>query len=561
MFFRAKSNGYKKYLVIVENERIGSKVRQRVLCNIGRLDILQENGGLDSLLRSGLKFSEKLNVLDAHSRSELTVSDTRRLGPGLLFESIWRKLGIPSVIEGLVQDRRIRFSVERAVFLTVLHRLFCPGSDRAAEKWKRDYHLLGCDDLELHHLYRAMGWLGEMLPREEQDDISPFVFRCTKDKIEEELFFRTRDLFSDLQLVFFDTTSIYFEGQGGDTMGQYGHSKDHRPDLRQIVVGVVLDNKGNPVCTEILPGNITDVKILVPVAERLKKRFGIEKVCIVADRGMISEAVVKELKKLDWQYILGVRMRANAGTIPVVLSDKSRYHVIHPKRKRSKDPSPLKVKEVRYLKTRYIVCHNEEQAKKDRHDREAILDSLKKALKKGEKSLVGNKGYRKYLKSTGEHFCIDEERTKREEKYDGIWVLQTNTELSMVEVALKYKQLWQVEDIFRTMKSILETRPIYHKCDETITGHVFCSFLALKLRKYLQDRLEERNEKLEWRDILHDVNEMCEMQVTHLGKSFILRSETKGVAGKVFQAAGVKLPPTIREENTVHYTQTAPVSA
>jgi len=546
--------------VIVENERVGSRVRQRVLCNIGRLDLLQQSGSLDSLLRSGLKFSEKLNVLDAQSKGELLETNTQRIGPGLLCESIWRKLGIHSVIESLVQERRVRFSIERAIFLTVVHRLFCPGSDRAAEKWKRDYAIEGSEGLGLHHLYRAMGWLGEKLPREEQDDINPIVLRCTKDKIEEELFFRTRDLFSDLQLVFFDTTSIYFEGQGGGTVGRYGYSKDHRPDLRQMVVGVVLDMEGNPVCTEILPGNITDAKILVPVAERLKNRFGIKKVCIVADRGMISEAIIKDLVKLEWQYILGVRMRACAGTVPEILSDPGRYHVIHPKRKRSKDPSPLKVKEVTLFDHRYIVCHNEEQAKKDRHDREAIVASLQKALKQGEKSLIGNKGYRKYVKSTGEHFSIDEDKIKHEERYDGTWVLQTNTQLPMVDVALKYKQLWMVEEIFRTMKSTLETRPIYHKCDETITGHVFCSFLALKVRKHLQDRLGARNEKLEWADIIHDVNELYEMEVTHHGKRFVLRSETKGVAGKVFQAAGIGLPPTMREIETVHYTKTAPVS-
>jgi transposase len=561
MFFRAKSNGYKKYLVIVENERVKDKVCQRVLCNIGRLDILQENGSLDSLLRSGLNFSDKLYVLDAQSKGEITETRSRRIGPGLLLETIWRCLGMDQVIRDTMEKRRIRFSVERAVFLTVLHRLFCPGSDRAAEKWKRDYKFSGCEDIGLHHLYRAMGWLGEMLPREEQDEISPFIFRCTKDKIEEELFFRTRNLFTDLQLVFFDTTSIYFEGIGGDTIGQYGHSKDHRPDLHQIVVGVVLDGEGNPICTEILPGDITDVKILIPVAQRLQKRFGIEKVCIVADRGMISGEVLLELEKMHWQYILGARMRRNKEVSREVLLDEKRYHVVRPPRRHSKEPSPLKVKEVKIEERRYIVCHNVEQAEKDRHDREAILASLQEALKQGNKSLVGNKGYRRYLKSSDEAFTIDEDKIREEVRYDGTWVLQTNTELPMDTVALKYMQLWMVEEIFRTMKSTLETRPIYHKRDETITGHVFCSFLALKVRSYLQGCLEKRNWKLEWKDIIQDVNELCEMEVAQRGKRFTVRSETKGVAGKVFQAVGVQLPPTISEIETVHYTQTMPVTA
>jgi hypothetical protein len=562
MFFRAKSNGYKKYLVIVENERVEGKVCQRVLCNIGRLDILKENGTLDSLLRSGLKFSEKLNVLDAHAKGELTETKTSRIGPGLLFSSFWEKLGIGKVITHLLSNRRMQFSVERAVFLTVIHRLFNPGSDRAAEKWKRDYRLVGCEDLDLHQLYRAMAWLGEPLAEEEQVAANPFVKRCIKDKIEEELFFSTRDLFTDLQLVFFDTTSIYFEGEGGESIGQYGYSKDHRPDLRQMIVGMVLDTKGNPICSEIMPGNTTDVKTLIPVAERLKKRFGIEKVCIVSDRGMVSKNVVAELERLKWDYILGFRVRTSGEVACEILFDKFNYHVIHPKRKTSKDPSPLKVKEMTLNGKRYVVCKNDEQESKDRHDREAIVASLKKTLEiNGDKSLVGNKGYRKYIKTHGDRFELDEEKIESDSAFDGMWVLETNTQLSVKDVAMQYKQLWMVEDIFRTMKSTLETRPIYYKCDETITGHVFCSFLALKLRKHLQDRLDDRGyQSLEWQDIVRDVNEICEIEVIHENMNFILRTETKGVAGKVFKAAGVHLPQSIREAETVYYTQTTSIT-
>ena len=211
----------------------------------------------------------------------------------------------------LLRDRRFEFSVERAVFLTVLHRIFAPGSDRAAEKWKQDYAIEGATDLRLHHLYRAMSWLGEVLPKDQQSGATPFAPRTIKDLIEEDLFARKRDLFSDLALVFFDTTSIYFEGEGGATIGQRGHSKDHRPDLKQMVVGIVLDQKGNPICSELWPGNTADVKTLVPIVERLKSRFGIASVCIVADRGMISAATLAEVEKRKWQYIVGVRMRSS----------------------------------------------------------------------------------------------------------------------------------------------------------------------------------------------------------------------------------------------------------
>jgi transposase len=141
-----------------------------------------------------------------------------------------------------------------------------------------------------------MAWLGEELPEEDQRGATPFAPRCIKDLIEEGIFQRNRDLFRDLTLVFFDTTSIYFEGNGGDELGAFGHSKDHRPDLKQMVVGVIIDGHGRPICCELWPGNTADVKTLTPVMERLRNRFGIQRVCIVADRGMISKETIKEIE-------------------------------------------------------------------------------------------------------------------------------------------------------------------------------------------------------------------------------------------------------------------------
>ena len=196
---------------------------------------------------------------------------------------------------------------------------------------------------------------------------------------------------------------------------------------------------------------------------------------------------------------------------------------------------------------RYIVCLNEEQASKDREDRKAILAALSEQLRRGDKSLVGNKGYRKFLKSDGPGFRIDRDKVREEARYDGKWVLRTNTDLAASEVALQYKQLWTVEEMFRSAKSLLSTRPIFHKRDETIRGHVFCSFLALVLRKELQDRLAARGyADVEWADLIRDLDTLTVTEVAHQGKHFLLRSEAQGTCGKAFQAAGVALPPTVR---------------
>jgi transposase len=549
MFFRQKPSGPYRYLQIVENHREGGKVRQRTLTTVGRLDLLQASGQLDALMRSGLRFCEKLAVIDAVEKNPRAGVATFRIGPNLVFGRLWERLGIQAELQGVLGKRRYAFDVERAIYLTVLHRLFVSGSDRAAEKWRGGYQIPGAESLELHHLYRAMAFLGEELPDAEQEGRTPFSPRCTKDVLEERLFARRRDLFTDLQLVFFDTTSIYFDGDGGG-LGKRGNSKDHRPDLMQMVVAAVLDTQGHPICCELWPGNTTDVKSLLPVVDRLRQRFGIGEVCVVADRGMISRETIQELEspQTRWTYILGARMRQQKEVRDQALGRAGAYREVTPERSHSKDPAPLKVKEVWVENRRYVVCLNEEQKRKDAHDRQAIVEHLREQLKRGEKSLIGNKGYRKYVTTEGENrFVIDENKIKAEARYDGKWVLRTNLDLSAEEVAMKYKQLWLVEDIFRTMKSILETRPIYHKCTETIRGHVFCSFLALCLRKDLADRLASKGSQVEWNDIIRDLNELQEVQTTFSGKSFILRSQLKGCTHQVLQAAGVAVPPTVRE--------------
>jgi len=551
MFARIKKTGSYQYLQIVHNERLDGKVQQRVIATLGRLDLLQSTGELDALLESCARFAQHTAVLNALRKGDVTPAQSIRIGPALVFDRLWNDLGFPNIFQQLLQKRRFEFSVERAVFLTVLHRLFSSGSDRACEYWKQSYAIAGTDDLELHQLYRAMAYLGDELPKEQQTNATPFVPRCNKDLIEEALFQKRRDLFTGLDLVFFDTTSIYFEGQGGEKMGRHGHSKDHRPDLKQMVVAVVLDATGRPICCELWPGNTTDVSTLIPIVDRLRSRFGIGSVCVVADRGMISQPTIEKLKERTIHFILGARLRKVREIRQKVLSHTGRYYEVNGPRKQSKDPSPLKVKDVSIGVRRYVVCHNEEQAKKDKADREAIVQALREQLKQGSKSLVGNKGYRKFLKATrAGAFEIDESKIQSEARFDGKWVLQTDTELTAAEVALKYKDLLLVECVFRSMKSILDTRPIYHKCDETIRGHVFCSFLAIVLLKELMGRLEASGNTVEWQRLRDDLKDLQEVTVHTGTKIFGIRTAAKGDVSRALQAAGVALGRVVRCEGT-----------
>lgn len=551
MFFRVKPSGDRRYLQIVENTRQGAKTQQTVVATLGRVDELEASGKLDVLLRSGARLCETAMLVSSLRQGTLDAVATRRIGAPLVFGRLWEETGCRAVVEELVGQRAFEFPIERAIFVTVLHRLMVSGSDRACERWMEAYRIDGAQGVELHHFYRAMTWLGE---RHADQSGATRAARRTKDLIEERLFERRRSLFSDLSVVLFDTTSLYFHGAGGASLGRHGKSKDHRPDLRQVIVGVVLDAEGRPICSETWPGNATDVKALLPVVDRLRQRFGIARLCVVADRGMISDDTIVELGQRGIEYILGARERSDKEVREIVLADRKPMVGLAIPRARGQETT-LAVKEVMVgdcgpaaKPRRYVVCFNPEQAKRDAATRAAILESLKVKLSQGDKELVGNAGYRRFLKTPrAGHFEIDLARVAQDARFDGLYVLRTNAKLPMLSVALAYRQLWRVEQIFRTAKAILETRPIYHQCDAAIVGHLFCSFLALVLRKELDERLDAAGAELEWADIRRDLNRVEEVTVDQRTKRFVLRTQAPGCAGVVCKAVGVALPPLVRQ--------------
>ena len=546
MFVREKQIGRYRYVYLVESVRENGRIKQRIIKNLGRKEQVEARGDLDRLARSAARLARRSMILSLLDRGDLPTLASRRIGPALAFERLWRATGCRAVIEDLAAERGFGFALERAIFLTVLHRLMVSGSDRAADAWREDYWIEGTEELALHHLYRAMGWLGEELPLAEQPGRTPFAPRCLKDMVEERLFERRRDLFSELSVVFMDTTSLYFEGAGGETLGQRGHSKDHRPDLMQMIVAVVMDQRGRPLCCEMWPGNTTDVTALIPVVDRLGKRFGITRVCVVADRGMIAAKTITALEERGLEYILGVRERSTKEVRTLVLDDEAPFvPLVIPRQGRA--DTELEAKAVTLGGRRYIVCRNRAEAAKDAADREAIVANLRRALGRGDKALVGNSGYRRFLKAPEKGFAIDEARIAEDARFDGIFVLRTNTTLDPLQAMLRYRELQSVEQLFRSAKSLLATRPIFHKCDATIRGHVFCSFLALVLRKELQDRLTAAGLAPEWAEVLRDLDRLQEIEVEQDDKRFVLRTPTTGCAGKLFQTLGVALPPNIRD--------------
>jgi hypothetical protein len=545
MFARDKRIGPYTYVYLVENVRENGRTKQRIIANLGRREVVVARGDLDRLARSVARLAQRSMVLSLVEGEAPPNAVCRRIGPALLFERLWQEVGCRAVLEELAGQRQFEFAAERGIFLTVLHRLFVSGSDRAAEKWRADYRIDGTEGLQLHHLYRIMTWLGE--PLVDQSGASELAPRCRKDLVEEELFARRRDLFAELSLVFMDTTSLSFEGQGGAQLGRRGHSKDYRPDLHQMIVGLVMDQDGRPLCSELWPGNTADVTTLLPVVDRLRARFGVGRICIVADRGMISAQTIAALEQRKLEYILGVRERSTAEVRSTVIDDQTPFVPLVVPRA-SGVLTELEAKEVKIGDRRYIVCRNLAEARRDAEQRATILDGLRAKLAQGDKALVGNSGFRRYLKTvSAEHFAIDETRVAEDARFDGLYVLRTNTKITPLQALLRYRDLLRVEQLFRQAKAVLATRPIYHSSDMAIRGHVFCSFLALLLAKELEDRLHRHGVAAEWGDILRDLDRLQEIELEQDGKRFLLRTPTTGVAGKLFQAVGVALPPNVQE--------------
>ena len=546
MFFRVKPSGPRRYLQIVENRRVEGAVRQTVIATLGRLDELQASGALTALMASGAKFVDQIVLLDALAGDKSSLS-TKRIGAPLLFGRLWRRLGIDVVLDKLAGERAFEFPVERAIFVATLHRLLVSGSDRDCDAWRADYDIAATEGLKLHHFYRAMAWLGEELEAKAPGALAP---RCLKDVIEEALFDANRSLFTQVRAVFMDTTSLSFYGEGGETLGERGYSKDYRSDLHQMILALVMDGAGRPLCTEMVPGNTADVTTLLPVVDRLRQRFCIDEVCVVADRGMISAQTIAALEARKLTYILGTRERNDTTARALVLDDQAPFVPLVLERQRKGETQLFIKKRVVAGKT-YIVCRNEEEAEHDRRERQALVEVLNAHLKRGDKALIGNAGYRRYLRKAdakaGASFEIDAGKLAEEARFDGIFVLRTNANLTPLQVVMRYRDLLLVENLFQRAKAVMRTRPVFHSSDQAIRGHVFCSFLALVLRKELDDILDKADLAIEWADIKRGLDRLLEARLVHKDKDWLIRTDAEPAIASLFRAAQIALPPRARQ--------------
>jgi hypothetical protein len=527
MFVRVKrsvqASGAYEYLQIVESVRDGERVRQRVVANLGRRDRLVAEGVLDGLLVSLAKFSERLRVVEKVRTEGIEAHGARSWGPALVFERLWREQGVDALLGELAQGRRFGFDPGRVAFALALQRLSAvPGSDLQGSSWVKTVECPGFDAIELQHMYRTVGWLSEV-----------------RDELERSLFMRDRDLFSQaLDLVFIDTTSTFIYRSEPTALRRRGYSRDRMPDYPQVVICLAVDRNGWPVAWDLLAGNTADTVAFVAMIKKLRERFRIRRAIVVADRGMISKdtiALLEDHADAPFDFILGCKMRRQKEVRDDVLARAGRFHKVEGK-------DNLEVKEVVVDGRRYVVCRNPLEVKKDAAAREAILAKLQETLAHGPKSVIGNVGFKRFLRVQKGAVTIDRDAVERDARLDGKFVLRTNTELSTTDVALAYKSLWRVERAFRETKSTLEVRPVFHHRDDTTIGHIVACFLALRLEVDLQRRLDDRGIDVAWPDLMRDLEQVKAVDVTVDGQRYRLRTELAGDAAAAFAAAGVRPP-------------------
>ena len=547
---RRKDGSVVRYVQLAHNRRVGGVTQAEVLLNLGREDQLDLEG-LRRLAASITRFTDGDGAsLLPSLGGEFELVDSRAIGGAWLLDGLWKQLGVDRALRTLLGARRFTTDVERVLFALVANRALDPASKLAAAEWaSHDASIPGLDGMDDDHAYRAMDLLVEA---------------DAQAKVQEAVFFATADLLNlEVDLLFFDTTSTYFEREAPDQAGKdgspafraYGHSKDHRPDLPQVVIGLAVTREGIPVRVWVWPGNTNDMSVIEQVKDDLRGwRLG--RVITVVDRGFSSDENLRYLTRAGGHWIAGEKMRDGSPDAQAALSRQGRYQTVR---------ENLRVKEVRVgdgdAAKRFIVCHNPAEAERDKTQRDdtitrlrAELDRINSARAKtktvkarqahtrAECALRDHPTLGRYLRQTKTgRLLIDRAKIAAEQRLDGKYLLSTSDpDLSAEDVALGYKNLLEAERGFRDLKTTLELRPVFHRLEHRIRAHVLICWLALLLI-----RITERQTGQTWRRIARELQRLHLVTLTGPDGTVCHTTRLTDAQRQILDATAVKPPPPI----------------
>lgn len=530
MFVRKVTNGNGvSYLQIAESFRKNGKHHQRVLFTLGRLDILQATGQIDSITRSLSRFCQRTRLVDLSK--DVSVEETYIYGSIYVLKKVFERTPVLEIAEHVASlHGQLEISFASVVFAMIVSRFVKPCSKLSLkERWlDRMYPELIDANIPLHHLYRSLDILAE-----HKEDIQRKLIYPDSQQL---LFEAPR-----LELVFYDTTTLRFESVRSDKgeLRQFGYSKEMRTDCTQVILGLMLDREGLPVGYKLFPGNSYEGKTLPIILDRLKNDYQIKRLIFVADRGMVNANNIAGITKAGLEFIMGMKLwTMKDKEIEQILSIKDWDY----------SSEDYKVKELEHADGRLIVTWSKERALRDAQVRNDIINKLRTKLANDDRpeKLISHRGYGKYLKVvTQGKITVDDGAIQKEAKRDGLFGILTNVQkesLSSKEIVDRYKELWRIEDAFGEIKGTMEARPMFHWTDKRIEGHMMVCFLAYYLEAYLNQQLKKVKADFTVPSAFDALNQVRAIPIKVRGQIVWVRTKVEGLAAKLMQILKIRIP-------------------
>ncbi|NSW83133.1 MAG: IS1634 family transposase [Syntrophothermus sp.] len=540
MFLKiTRSNNY-QYVQLIRSYRENGVVKHEVVLNLGRLDTIENN---PSFQRLALRLQELSRANPKQIPDLNKASEAEILNWGYIaYQKLWKEFSLHEFLPSLTASTKVQFSLADACFLMTIQHLLSPMSKLGTFKHQQRY--VNMPEVSLNHLYRSLDILCDH-----------------KERLEQMIFHKNRTIFNmQVDVIFYDVTTFSFESVKADTLRDFGFSKNGKFNEVQVVMGLLLDCEGRPIGYELFPGNTFDSSTLEAALEKLKERFGIRRVIIVADRGINSKINLKRIADQGYSYIFASRLKSMKRSVqeevfsdgyqeialPGMDSEEKILYKVIDYVNRVKDEEG----KIYELKENLVITYSPRRARKDRADRERLIEKAKSLLENKSRIKASNKrGGKKYLKEA-EPGCVDwvldEERIRKDERFDGYYGIQTNEKnMSAKGVLAAYHDLWKIEESFRIMKSTLEVQPVFHWTERRIKGHFVVCFLAFLLARTLEFKLRKAEVEASADAIREAMNSMNFAKVEIDERDYLIKTRGTDLSNKILRLLRIKPPPNV----------------
>lgn len=536
MFIKTSKSHGREYVQIVESYREEGKIKHRTLVNLGRVDLLQGNESIQNLGRRLLELSEGASKLV----DLMNASQAKILNWGYkVYEKIWKNFELPEIFKDVKNSRKITYDIEATCFRMVIQHLLDPKSKLGTYEEQERYANL--PRVSLQHFYRSL----DVLVQE-------------KEKIEQKLFERNITLFNmKVDVVFYDVTTFSFESVKRDSLRDFGYSKNGKFNEVQVVLGLLIDSEGRPIGYELFPGNTFDGKTMIKALEILEKRFKINNVIIVADRGLNNKKNLKHITDKGYGYIVASRLKSlpravvekalePEGFTPISDTEEGdfSFKVMDHKNVFKDKGQTIELDES------LVITYSTKRAKKDMAELKRFVEKATKLLnRKGLITSSQKRGGRKYLKATKKapvQWSMDTKAIERDKRLAGYYGIQTSEKnMSPKEILNAYHSLWKIEESFRIMKSTLEVEPVFVWTEQRIKGHFMMCFIAFLLERTLEFQLKRNGHSASPRKIRKALNALNFVEIEIEGKPYYVKTKAPSLSNKILRSLRIAPPKNV----------------